>query len=153
MVSSAVGSKWRISSERPSAVRAAAVKPAPVNCLKRRSASAKALASAVLNSWRVSPVGSITICTAIGVLRPECMTMGEIQPQNAQQEYRFPCVAARLWLREHAHAALNWPGIPGVCELARLCDRGAGGGRDASCLAPPAQIRTCGFPAYGSHLG
>jgi hypothetical protein len=22
-------------------------------------------------------------------------------------------------------------------------------GRDASCLAPPAQIRTCGFPAYG----
>src|ERR1700736_2088907 len=26
-------------------------------------------------------------------------------------------------------------------------------GRDASCLAPPAQIRTCGFPAYGSHLG
>jgi hypothetical protein len=26
-------------------------------------------------------------------------------------------------------------------------------GRDASCLAPPAQIRTCSFPAYGSHLG
>jgi hypothetical protein len=26
-------------------------------------------------------------------------------------------------------------------------------GRDASCLAPPAQIRTGGFPAYGSHLG
>ncbi len=26
-------------------------------------------------------------------------------------------------------------------------------GRDASCLAPPAQIRTCGFPACGSHLG
>jgi len=25
-------------------------------------------------------------------------------------------------------------------------------GRDASYLAP-AQIRTCGFPAYGSHLG
>ncbi len=25
-------------------------------------------------------------------------------------------------------------------------------GRDASCLAPPAQIRTCGFPACGSHL-
>ena len=29
----------------------------------------------------------------------------------------------------------------------------AGRGRDASCLAPPAQNRTCGFPAYGSHLG
>jgi hypothetical protein len=26
-------------------------------------------------------------------------------------------------------------------------------GRDASYLAPPAQIRTYGFPAYGSHLG
>jgi hypothetical protein len=26
-------------------------------------------------------------------------------------------------------------------------------GRDASCLAPPAQFRTCSFPAYGSHLG
>jgi hypothetical protein len=26
-------------------------------------------------------------------------------------------------------------------------------GGDASYLAPPAQIRTCGFPAYGSHLG
>jgi hypothetical protein len=26
-------------------------------------------------------------------------------------------------------------------------------GRDASYLAPPAQSRTSGFPAYGSHLG
>ena len=26
-------------------------------------------------------------------------------------------------------------------------------GRDAHYWAPPAQIRTCGFPAYGSHLG
>src|SRR5260370_2762345 len=26
-------------------------------------------------------------------------------------------------------------------------------GRDAHYCAPPAQIRTCGFPAYGSHLG
>ena len=26
-------------------------------------------------------------------------------------------------------------------------------GRDAHCWAPPAQNRTCGFPAYGSHLG
>jgi hypothetical protein len=25
-------------------------------------------------------------------------------------------------------------------------------GRDASCLAPPAQIRTCSFPAYGAYL-
>ena len=28
-----------------------------------------------------------------------------------------------------------------------------GRGRDASYLAPPAQIRTCSFPAYGSYLG
>jgi hypothetical protein len=28
-----------------------------------------------------------------------------------------------------------------------------GCGRDASYLAPPAQIRTCSFRAYGSHLG
>jgi hypothetical protein len=27
------------------------------------------------------------------------------------------------------------------------------GGRDVHYWAPPAQIRTCGFPAYGSHLG
>jgi hypothetical protein len=26
-------------------------------------------------------------------------------------------------------------------------------GRDAHYWAPPAQSRTCGFPAYGSHLG
>jgi hypothetical protein len=26
-------------------------------------------------------------------------------------------------------------------------------GRDAHYWAPPAQNRTCGFPAYGSHLG
>src|SRR6516165_11491434 len=31
--------------------------------------------------------------------------------------------------------------------------RAAGRGRDASYLAPPAQNRTCSFPAYGSHLG
>src|SRR5215813_11526926 len=30
----------------------------------------------------------------------------------------------------------------------RLCS-----GRDAIFIAPPAQNRTCGFPAYGSHLG
>jgi len=28
-----------------------------------------------------------------------------------------------------------------------------GRGRDAGCPAPPAQIRTCGIPAYGSYLG
>jgi hypothetical protein len=33
------------------------------------------------------------------------------------------------------------------------CSKESFRGRDASYLAPPAQIRTCGFPAYGSHLG
>jgi hypothetical protein len=28
-----------------------------------------------------------------------------------------------------------------------------GCGRDAHYCTPPAQNRTCGFPAYGSHLG
>src|SRR5215831_15495465 len=31
--------------------------------------------------------------------------------------------------------------------------RGGGRGRDANYLAPPARIRTCSFPAYGSYLG
>jgi hypothetical protein len=41
------------------------------------------------------------------------------------------------------------------CANCRLmqCSKSAGRGRDASYLAPPAQSRTCGFPAYGSHLG
>src|SRR6266704_2099416 len=39
--------------------------------------------------------------------------------------------------------------VPGgeVCPGALACC-----GRDASYLAPPAQIRTCSFPAYGSYL-
>jgi hypothetical protein len=32
-------------------------------------------------------------------------------------------------------------------------NRKNGRGRDASYLAPPAQIRTGGIPAYGSYLG
>ena len=32
-------------------------------------------------------------------------------------------------------------------------NRENGRGRDASCPTPPAQIRTCGIPAYGSYLG
>src|ERR1700732_385432 len=39
--------------------------------------------------------------------------------------------------------------ISDISSAAKLQFRG----RDASYLAPPAQIRTCGFPAYGSHLG
>ncbi len=32
-------------------------------------------------------------------------------------------------------------------------NRANGRGRDAGDPAPPAQIRTCGIPAYGSYLG
>src|ERR1700730_10390208 len=39
--------------------------------------------------------------------------------------------------------------ISDISSAAKLQFRG----RDARYLAPPAQIRTCGFPAYGSHLG
>src|ERR1700732_4323702 len=46
--------------------------------------------------------------------------------------------------REHRSACLK-----GANNGSRLFLRG----RDASYLAPLAQIRTCGSPAYGSHLG
>src|SRR4029077_3284944 len=45
---------------------------------------------------------------------------------------------------------LTWAGLAPAGSH-QLCL--AGRGRDASYLAPPAQIRTCSFPAYGSHLG
>src|SRR5262249_16586925 len=38
-------------------------------------------------------------------------------------------------------------------ELAEVTTSIYDRGRDASCLAPPAQIRTCPIRAYGSHLG
>src|SRR3984893_16155997 len=47
--------------------------------------------------------------------------------------------------------SLRWPwrlSRPPVRDQQHSCR-----GRDASYLAPPAQIRTCRFPAYGSHLG
>src|SRR5262245_5718154 len=39
-------------------------------------------------------------------------------------------------------------GVPTICRNAQV-----GRGRDGDCSPPPAQIRTCGFPAYGSYLG
>jgi hypothetical protein len=46
-------------------------------------------------------------------------------------------------------------GTEGLCELTPVGGRvgKSGRGREASCLARPAQIRTCGFAAYGSYLG
>ena len=61
--------------------------------------------------------------------------------------------------RSHQHKNIDLHGyiLSGKRELIaqnqalERADKGRG--RDASYLAPPAQIRTCGFPAYGSHLG
>jgi hypothetical protein len=59
-----------------------------------------------------------------------------------------------MWARGHQlpiAPRVTWTGLApaGSHQLAA----GARGGRDASYLAPPAQNRTGGFPAYGSHLG
>ena len=45
---------------------------------------------------------------------------------------------------------------PGFDQIGPVIARSAlrdGCGRDAHYCVPPAQNRTCGFPAYGSHLG
>jgi hypothetical protein len=48
----------------------------------------------------------------------------------------------------------SFPGMDGDCHKpTHAVQQTVCRGRDASYLAPPAQIRTCGFPAYGSHLG
>jgi hypothetical protein len=49
------------------------------------------------------------------------------------------------WARSPHRPGLVWVQLAAIWQEFR--------GRDASYLAPPAQIRTCGFPAYGSHLG
>ena len=54
------------------------------------------------------------------------------------------CRSARL----HREALKRIKGSRRHCE-----ERSDGCGRDAHYCTPPAQNRTCGFPAYGSHLG
>src|SRR5260370_26454054 len=71
-------------------------------------------------------------------------------------------VVARAFLRQ-PQALVNKPGqlvmlfrSHAACAqaaTAALTAAKSRRGRDASYLAPPAQIRTCSFPAYGSHLG
>jgi hypothetical protein len=64
----------------------------------------------------------------------------------------------------HTHARLQEQAARGSAPAARCAalltrpvppwpSEGVDRGRDAHYCAPPAQIRTCGFPAYGSHLG
>jgi hypothetical protein len=64
-VSGTVGSKCPSSSDLPFPVRFAAMYPAFLSYRKRLSASVTALGSAGSNSWRVSPVVSITMWVLI----------------------------------------------------------------------------------------
>src|SRR5215467_6315060 len=58
-------------------------------------------------------------------------------------------IAMHVGLAKRLRLAKN---LPFSCS--RVGRRPVGSrGRDASYLAPPAQIRTCSFPAYGSYLG
>src|SRR6266436_2170992 len=83
---------------------------------------------------------------------------------------RFPCVSHRKTAvldvchgpKDGLSAAPPWRAIAKPIKgfrvgrwVSPIAQKSAlsGRGRDASYLAPPAQIRTCSFPAYGSHLG
>src|SRR6516165_7205551 len=59
----------------------------------------------------------------------------------------------QLWCLNVRKALKRIVRVSTAIEPARGAADGTLRGRDASYLAPPAQIRTCGFPAYGSHLG
>jgi hypothetical protein len=68
---------------------------------------------------------------------------------------RLPGMAP--WLKNKAKASSLVRREMGSVHEARAPQQKAfmgciGCGRDASYLAPPAQIRTCSFPAYGSYL-
>ena len=58
-----------------------------------------------------------------------------------------------LGMHDGVHLGIQPPVNGGGEVIKVLSDATWFRGRDASYLAPPAQIRTCGFPAYGSHLG
>src|SRR5580704_16823166 len=53
---------------------------------------------------------------------------------------------------DSGHSAEEWA-CPFCAKETHALQQSSLRGRDASYLAPPAQIRTCGFPACGSHLG
>ena len=77
------------------------------------------------------------------------------QPISSQLPVPFPFPSpkiARLPCRLRNEAI--WESDKG-CETKPMgaSGRAAGRGRDIGCPMPPAQIRTSGFPAYGSYLG
>jgi len=75
-----------MSSEVPDPVRTAAVNPSRVNASNRANASATAWVSAGSNSWRVSPVASITICLAMARI----LSTTPLPIMNSQGSAGFP---------------------------------------------------------------
>ena len=67
------------------------------------------------------------------------------QRQGLPMSAMHPIATRILQRRDWSLSAISDHNAPQQTTVVR--------GRDASYLAPPAQIRTCGFPAYGSHLG
>ena len=67
----------------------------------------------------------------------------ERKARKAELKHTKAVAAERGFVSQNADASVK------RTEINRLNGRG----RDASCPAPPAQIRTCGIPAYGSYLG
>jgi hypothetical protein len=97
------------------------------------------------------------------VRRAECHTLAHRRMRGVvrHSKIRPPMSELGSWAAVPAPRALSLQDL-GKQTLRRRnggaleCTSGhwlAGRGRDASYLAPPAQSRTCGFPAYGSHLG
>jgi hypothetical protein len=68
-----------------------------------------------------------------------CPGFGPIIPRPHSESHR----SGESWFAEL---------INDFCNKSTNSGRYHSCGRDASCLAPPAQIRTCSFPAYGSYL-
>jgi len=59
----------------------------------------------------------------------------------------------RAAARQAMFAKQTPTGRPETSEAQLAANRANGRGRDASYPTPPAQIRTCRIPAYGSYLG
>jgi hypothetical protein len=84
----------------------------------------------------------------------ELRTRRRAEERKARKQERKQLAAAQL---QHEPDPLPEIGFvsqkPATAERRAETNRQNGRGRDAGCPAPPAQIRTCGSPAYGSYLG
>jgi hypothetical protein len=79
-----------------------------------------------------SQLSKVVISPEINILQPSIRPARTPRKRNSRVKGPFPFMPTR----EQINA-----------------NRANGRGRDAGCPAPPAQIRTCGSPAYGSYLG